>query len=210
MTSHFLLRPGVLSTHHLAIMLDISQKVSYEHGMRFAYGGSIALNATGIYNKPVGDFDIVIPETQSITQLIGKIGFIRTDEAEINENEPQAYESYLNEDGEQVTRVSGHLVSPLSPSVKIPCCIFQRPTKDKDGFIYECARMRFFDSTIQILNINETVYAKVRYADQSSNPEVKRKHLRDCDHISRELGKLLKETDIVKAKAKPADDDKPF
>lgn len=209
MTSHFLLRPGVLSTHHLAIMLDISQKVSHEHGLQFAYGGSIALNATGIINKPVGDFDIVIPEYQSISELIRKIGFIRTDEVETNENEPPAYESYINEDGEQVARISGHFVSPLNSSVKISCCIFQRPTKEKNGFMFECARMQFFDSIIQILNINETVYAKVRYADQSSNPEVKRKHLRDCDHISRELGRLLKETDS-KPKAKPAVKDEPF
>jgi len=122
-------------------------------------GGSIALNAVGLLNRPVGDIDL----------------FVETGTAQSDLNMLKLRPQYRS--SVTVTNIMGQPVSREGfelDGVKI--CMFRVPRLE-----LACTRVEAFGMQLNIQNVNHAIIAKKTYAHKTE------KHALDYDNINRSL-----------------------
>lgn len=124
--------------------IDVILKESPE----VVFGGSIALNAVGLINRPISDIDLFFPLK---TRFID-IGILHTNET----NDTQS---------ETTTDINGKLIERVGAKIgKIKICCFKVPDE-----ILQYSKITVLGRTLNIQNVNQAIIAKMVYAKGTSN-----------------------------------------
>jgi len=127
------------------------------------FGGSIALNAVGLINRPVHDIDLFFSKTRSLANFLSKTAKI------------------IGVTSDTVTDVNGEKIQRTGAKIgNVNICIFKVDDKE-----LEHSEMRFFGSFIKIQNVNYAIQAKIAYSNK--NP----KHFNDLTQIAETLTEVF-------------------
>lgn len=117
------------------------------------FGGSIALNAVGLLNRPVKDIDVFVPDFSSLTEN----GFMWAQDAK---------SSYLLSD--TVTDVNGKLIQRTGIKVNgVNVCCFKVSSEEMQHSLYTLGEV-----TIKIQNVNYAIQAKKVYANKNDKHKI--------------------------------------
>lgn len=122
------------------------------------FGGSIALNAVGLLNRPIADIDLFFPEGQSLARN----GFLS-----VQQMDKIMSDTVMNTNGKEIQRTGAKINN-------IKVCVFKVETEELQHSIF-----KFLGRSIRIQNVNYAIQAKLAYADK--NP----KHKVDLDNINK-------------------------
>lgn len=129
------------------------------------FGGSIALNAVGLLERPVSDVDIFIDENTSLARN-GMLGTHIDDDSLFSDT---------------VTNTNGKPIQRTGIKIKgVKCCVFKVEQKE-----LEHSEIQFYGKILKIQNVNYAIQAKIAYSER--NP----KHKDDLSYIDKILSKFF-------------------
>ena len=119
------------------------------------FGGSIALNAVGLLNRPISDIDLFFELNESLSQN----GYLK-----IEDMTEIASDTVTDTNGNDIQRTGAKIDG-------VKTCCFKVPVE-----MLSCSKYRFFRNGIEycinIQNINYAIEAKRYYSDKSSKHRV--------------------------------------
>lgn len=132
------------------------------------FGGSIALNAIGLINRPISDIDLFF----QINESLSKNNFLSI------ENDGQILsDTITNTNGIEIQRTGAKIAG-------VKTCCFKVPDEE-----LQCSKHKFvrnkIEYTICIQNVNYAIEAKKSYS--ARNP----KHINDLENINNMLNDLF-------------------
>lgn len=127
------------------------------------FGGSIALNAVGLIDRPVGDIDLFCPEYESLT----KNKFLQIEMSEITSD------TVTNTNGKEIQR-TGAIINGVK------CCVFKVDKEELQHSVSEVDGVK-----IKIQNVNYAIMAKRSYASRNL------KHAEDLKSVDDTLNELF-------------------
>lgn len=128
------------------------------------FGGSIALNAVGLINRPVADIDLFFP----INENLSKNGFLHIE----NDGEITS-ETVTNTNGIEIQRTGAKIAGVKT------CCF-----KVSDEELHH-SKVEFLGRKICVQNVNYAIQAKMSYADKNG------KHKEDLKTINETIDKYF-------------------
>ena len=151
--------PDILSADVLAAI-----ELIVKHIPHAVFGGSIALNAVGLINRPVGDIDLFFRYEESLQ----KNGFLT-----------------LGDDGQilsdTVTDVNGVQIQRTGAKIAgVKTCCFKVSNEE-----LQHSKVTVFGKTLNIQNVNYAIAAKRTYADKNG------KHKVDLEQIDKALDDIF-------------------
>jgi len=138
------------------------------------FGGSIALNAVGVIDRPIHDIDIMTDKGSSLSRYnLMEFVCATKDVTEISE-------TVTDVNGELVVRVGAKIFTPMAKEVSM--CIFKLNKVNYSEF-------KFSGRTIKIQNINDAILAKRCYSQK--NVSSAGKHLHDVKQFEESINDIL-------------------
>lgn len=126
------------------------------------FGGSIALNAVGLLDRPSKDIDVFLPQGGSLA----KSGFLNIETTEF------LSETTTDTNGKKIQRVGAEIAG-------IKCCVFKVDDEELQHSLAELEGV-----TLRVQNVNYAILAKMSYADRSG------KHQKDLSTIFKTIDDL--------------------
>lgn len=128
------------------------------------FGGSIALSAVGLLDRPIKDIDLFLPHKTSLT----KNGLLSIEQSEITS------ETVTDTNGKQIQR-TGFIINGVN------CCVFKVDDEELQHSTHSLE-----GTLINIQNVNYAIMAKKSYADRSG------KHKADLAVIYQEIRNITR------------------
>mgnify|MGYP001222914324 CR=1 FL=1 len=163
-------KPGNLSSEILEV-IDLLIK----HCPNVIFGGSIALNAINLIDRPVKDIDLLFEENNSLGYKDDKLNFWQAFTEAVN---TQITEGKIESD--TVTNTNGEPIQRTGVKIKnINICCFKVKKHE-----LQHSKVKFIGREICIQNVNYVLQAKQSYA--SKNP----KHQEDINNAIKIINDL--------------------